>query len=103
MVGMHIVDILRTLQMRWHDATSPSLLRLSNFRKRHVPSIFTLMRDLGKLHRRTELLAFPSFADDAVQLVDLFEGEAFGLIDHEVDEGNTDEAAGAPDKEDWIR
>jgi len=31
----------------------------------------------------------------------LFESEAFGFVDHEVDEGYADEAAGEPDEEDF--
>lgn len=35
-----------------------------------------------------------------VHLVDLFEGQALGLVDVEVNEGNADETAPKPDKED---
>jgi hypothetical protein len=31
----------------------------------------------------------------------LFESEAFGFVDHEVDEGYAEEAAGEPDEEDF--
>ena len=38
--------------------------------------------------------------DLVVEFVDLFEGEALGLVDEEVDEGDAEEAAAEPDEED---
>lgn len=37
--------------------------------------------------------------DLAIQLVDLLQGESLGLVDHEVNKCNADEAATAPDEE----
>jgi hypothetical protein len=45
-------------------------------------------------------LALPRLADLEVELVDLLEGQTLGLVDHEVDEGDADEAEAAPDEED---
>lgn len=39
--------------------------------------------------------------DLVVQLVDLLEGQALRLVDHEVDEGDAEEAACEPDEEDF--
>ena len=49
---------------------------------------------------RNEALALPRLVDLEVELVDLLEGQTLGLVDHEVDEGDTDEAEAAPDEED---
>ena len=49
---------------------------------------------------RNEALALPRLADLEVKLVDLLEGQTLGLVDHEVDEGDADEAEAAPDEED---
>ena len=49
---------------------------------------------------RHEALALPRLADLEVKLVDLLEGQTLGLVDHEVDEGDADEAEAAPDEED---
>jgi hypothetical protein len=56
--------------------------------------------DVLEADSRDEALALPRLADLAVELVDLLEGQALGLVDHEVDEGNADEAEAAPDEED---
>lgn len=61
--------------------------------RRHLPVV--LIRRRGLPRRR-----FPRVADLLVQLVDLLEGEALGLVDHEVDEEDAEEAAGEPDEED---
>ena len=42
----------------------------------------------------------PGGVDLAVEFVDLFERETLGLVDHEPDEGATDEAEATPDEED---
>jgi hypothetical protein len=47
-----------------------------------------------------EALALPRLADLAVKLVDLLEGETLSLVDHEVDEGDANEAEAAPHEED---
>lgn len=39
---------------------------------------------------RPERLALPCLSNDAVELVDLLEGQTFGLVDHEPDEGDAD-------------
>jgi hypothetical protein len=56
--------------------------------------------DVLEADGRDEALALPRLADLAVELVDLLEGQALGLVDHEVDEGDADEAEAAPDEED---
>ena len=49
---------------------------------------------------RNEALALPRLVDLEVELVDLLKGQTLGLVDHEVDEGDADEAEAAPDEED---
>jgi hypothetical protein len=56
--------------------------------------------DVLEAESRNEALALPRLADLAVELVDLLEREALGLVDHEVDKGNADEAEASPDEED---
>jgi len=51
-------------------------------------------------HSRHEAARLPRLADLVVELIDLLEREALGLVDHGVDEGDADEAAAAPDEED---
>lgn len=51
-------------------------------------------------HGRHEAARLPRLADLVVELVDLLEREALGLVDHGVDKGDADEAAAAPDEED---
>ena len=46
---------------------------------------------------RLEVLRFGLFLDNAVELIDLLERQSFGLVDHEPDEGDADEAEGTPD------
>lgn len=62
-------------------------------------------RNTGSLRRkrraRQPLDRILRLLDFGVQLVDLFECEAFGLVDEEVDEGDAEEAAGEPDEEDF--
>lgn len=59
----------------------------------NVPNI--LERDGGDKARR-----IPGLADLPVELVDLLERQALGLVDHSPDEEDADEAASTPDKED---
>ena len=39
--------------------------------------------------------------DLSVQFINLFQGETLGFVDEEVHEGDADEAAASPDKEDF--
>jgi len=59
------------------------------------------IRHLGVGDGRHEALGLPRLADLGVELVDLLEREALGLVDGEVDESATDEAEAAPDEEDF--
>ncbi len=56
----------------------------------------TLLLELGsdfcELHRRDKPRRFPGRADLGVELIDLFERQALGLVDAEIDEGHTDAA-----------
>lgn len=56
---------------------------------------------VSEVHLRTEMLALPCFVHHTVQLIDLFESEAFGFVDQSPDEENGDEAGAAPDKENF--
>lgn len=47
-----------------------------------------------------ETVGLPCLGDSLVHLVDVLEGETLGLVDEGPDEGDTDEAASTPDKED---
>lgn len=47
-----------------------------------------------------EALGLPGLGDLAVELVDLFQGESLGLVDHEVNEYAADTAEPSPDPED---
>lgn len=42
----------------------------------------------------------PSRRNLIIQLVDLFQSQPFGLVDHKIHKANADEAAPKPDKED---
>jgi len=75
----------------------PLLLR-RNLRKTLSPGRLIHLR---KMQRRPKLLALPRLAHNTIQLIDLFERQALGLVDEEPDEGDADEAAGAPDEEDF--
>jgi hypothetical protein len=46
------------------------------------------------------VLGLAGNANFIVELIDLLEGETLGLVDEEVDEGDAQETAGEPDKED---
>ena len=62
----------------------------------HLAARVAHLLDILERDLRTERLALPRLGDDAVELVDLLQGQALGLVDEEVDEGDADEAAGAP-------
>lgn len=46
-------------------------------------------------------LRLPGPVDARVELIHLFERQALGFVNHAPDEGDADEAAGAPDEEDF--
>lgn len=52
-------------------------------------------------NRGDETVRLPRLGDLGVEFVDLLERQALGLVDHEVDEGDADEAEAAPDEEDF--
>lgn len=56
--------------------------------------------DFGEGDSGDEVIRAPGLADFGVELVDLFEGEALGLVDEAPDEEDADETAGGPDEED---
>ena len=64
----------------------------------------TLLRHTGpdspERRCRLPVHAVARDVDLVVQLVDLLEGQAFRLVDHEVDECDAEEAACEPDEED---
>jgi len=55
---------------------------------------------LDKCARRTPVLGLVCLRDFVVELVDLLEGQALGLVDEEVDKRDADEAKAEPDEED---
>lgn len=61
-------------------APLPLLIR-RHLGKTHVAILLVI--DLRKLYLRTERLALPRLCDNAVELVDLLEGETLSLVDHE--------------------
>lgn len=69
----------------------PSTL-IGDFRNTHISPRFLQSIDFQKTDFGAEFRAEPGFVDSAVQLVDLFEGEAFGFVDEEPDECDADEA-----------
>lgn len=69
----------------------PSTL-ICDFRNTHISPRFLQRIDFQKTDFGAEFGAEPGFVDSAVQLVDLFEGEAFGFVDEEPDECDADEA-----------
>jgi hypothetical protein len=75
-----------------------ALLGSANLAEGHA--LVVLCVDVGEADLGHKLLALPGLVDDAVQLVDLLEREALGLVDHEVDKGDAYEAEAAPDEED---
>jgi hypothetical protein len=70
--------------------------------QRRVPhgTLLGNVLDILEAERGHEALALPRLVDFSVELVDLLEREALGLVDHEVDKGDADEAETAPDEED---
>jgi hypothetical protein len=60
------------------------LLVVPNVGQAQLAAVRTDVVHLGELDLGVELLRLPGLADDAVELVDLLEGEALGFVDHEV-------------------
>jgi hypothetical protein len=75
-----------------------ALLGGANLAERHA--VVVLCVDVGEADLGHKLLALPGLVDDTVQLVDLLQRQALGLVDHEVDKGNAHEAEAAPHEED---
>jgi hypothetical protein len=73
-------------------------LRLAKLTQAHT--LLQLVVHISIRNLRNEVLGLPSLVDDTVKLINLFERETFGFIDHKPDESNADEAEGAPDEED---
>jgi hypothetical protein len=48
---------------------------------------------------RNKALRLPSLIDDTVKLINLLESKTFGLVNHEPNESNADEAESSPDEE----
>lgn len=69
----------------------PSTL-ICDFGNTHISPRFLQSIDFQKTDFGAEFGAEPGFVDSTVQLVDLFEGEAFGFVDEEPDECDADEA-----------
>lgn len=69
----------------------PSTL-ICDFRNTHISPRFLQRIDFQKTDFGAEFGAEPGFVDSTVELVDLFEGEAFGFVDEEPDECDADEA-----------
>lgn len=69
----------------------PSTL-ICDFRNTHISPRFLQSIDFQKTDFGAEFGAEPGFVDSTVELVDLFEGEAFGFVDEEPDECDADEA-----------
>lgn len=67
-----------------------------------LPSAVTTLLSgacLAEANLGAEFLALPGPVDHFVELVDLLEGEALGLVDHEPDEDESDRTEGSPDEE----
>lgn len=56
--------------------------------------------DLPKRNRRNPSNRISRHANLSIQFIDLFEGKALRLIDHEIHEDDAHETASAPDEED---
>lgn len=69
----------------------PSTL-ICDFGNTHISPRFLQRIDFQKTDFGAEFGAEPGFVDSAVELVDLFEREAFGFVDEEPDECDADEA-----------
>lgn len=75
---------------------SPSL----QLRQRHAPlPPIRHVAHIAKVDRRHEARRLPRHGDFGVQLVDLLQRQALGLVDAAVDEDHADEAEPAPDEE----
>jgi hypothetical protein len=57
--------------------------------------------NLPKRNLRLPPNALTSNLNLIIEFIDLFQCEALGFVDHEVDEGYAEEAAGEPDEEDF--
>jgi hypothetical protein len=57
------------------------LLVSSDLSKRHMALVVGV--HISEVKCRTEILALPSFANNAVKLIDLFKGKSLSLVDHE--------------------
>ena len=89
-----------TLSLGIRHALLPARLSL-HLDQAHSSSVRVGFLDILERHCRLEARALPGVGDLGVQLVDLFEGEAFGFVDHAPDEEDADEAAASPNKEDF--
>ena len=68
--------------------------------QRALAMIATDLPDLLEADGGDEADALPRLGNLGIELIDLFEGEALGLVDHGPDEEEADEAEAAPDEED---
>jgi hypothetical protein len=78
----------------------------------HAPNFLQTDASLSRLLNvletdlRLEILRLGRLLDNAVKLIDLLECKPFGLVDHEPDEGDADEAERTPDlcsRSAWVR
>jgi hypothetical protein len=72
-----------------------------DFRKRHVSSVCLNILYVLEGNTGHEAGGIPRMGNLSVKLVDLLESKALGLVDHGPDEEDADEAASAPDEEDF--
>lgn len=84
--------------LRVCDAPLP-LLSIGHVGDGHVTASLTKFFDFLEGELGSEVLALAGLRNNAVQLVDLLEGKTLGLVDHEVNKGNADEAERSPDEE----
>jgi hypothetical protein len=73
-------------------------LRLTKLTQAHTLLQFVVHISVRNL--RNEVLGLPSLVDNTVKLIDLFKCETLGLVDHEPNECDANEAEGSPNKED---
>lgn len=98
--SLHHIVSLTALHLLLLNApcTLPPLSLSRHLYHAHAPWLANIL-DIMEANLGTKLLALPRLGDDAVKLVNLFEGKTLGLIDHEVDEGYADKAEATPDEE----